>query len=78
MNITESIAYEISFEVAEFLRKTPEIKVFANHNIHRYLWHDERFLETSDVWNNPIYDTRDEMRNALKIYLEYRGDIPKK
>jgi hypothetical protein len=75
MNITESIAKEISFEVAEFLRKTPEIQVYANSNINQYQWRDSRFTETSDVWNNPSYDTRQEMRVALKTHLESKGDF---
>lgn len=75
MNITESIAKEISFELAEFLRKTPEIQVYANSNINKYQWRDGRFAETSDVWNNPSYDTRTEMRKALKTYLEQKGDF---
>jgi len=75
MNITESIAKEISFEVTEFLRKTPEIQVYANSNINQYQWRDGRFIETSDVWNNPSYDTRQEMRIALKTHLESKGDF---
>lgn len=75
MNIIESIAKEISNDVADFLIKTPEIQVYANSNINQYQWRDGRFFDTSDVWNNPSYDTRLEMREALKIHLESNGDI---
>ena len=75
MNITESIAKEISFEVAEFLRKTPEIQVYANSSINQYQWRDGRFKETCDVWENESYDTRGEMRAALKTHLEEKGDF---
>lgn len=73
MNITESIAKEISLELVEFLRKTPEIQVYAN--INQYRWRDGRYTETADVWSNPSYNTRAEMRQVLKNYLESKGDF---
>ena len=75
MNITESITNEISFELAEFLRKTQIIQVYINSDINQYQWCDSRFKETSDVWGNQSYDTRTEMRIALKKHLELTGDF---
>lgn len=75
MNITESIINELSVEsndsvYADFVRENTQIHVYANSNINKYQWRDSRFEETKDVWNNPMYDTRTEMRNALKTYIE--------
>jgi len=75
MNITESIGQEIGQDVASFLKKTPEIQIYANSNINRYQWRDGRYKETCDVWSNEDYASRMEMRTALMEYLKSKGDF---
>lgn len=75
MNITESIGKEIGVEVSNFLKKTPEIQIYANHNINRYQWMDGRFKETCDVWENEDHASRCEMKDVLMKHLKANGDF---
>jgi hypothetical protein len=75
MNITESIRKELNNEVSAYLNKTSEIQIYANTNIHKYQWCDNRFAETSNVWDNPNYDTRLELKRGLMEYIESKGDF---
>jgi hypothetical protein len=75
MNITEEIGAEISEEAVKFLKITPEIQVYANHNIQEYQWRDGRKEETCDTWKNPSYKTRSCMKEALEKYLIDNGYV---
>ena len=73
MNITKEIGEELG--LVEFLSKTPEIQIYSNHNCFKYLWCDNRYVETSDVWKNIHYDSRSELKIGLINYLKSNCDI---
>ena len=75
MNITEAIGKEISTEVSEFLKKTPEIQIYANHMTNTYQWRDGRFEKYCNVWYNENYECRGDMKTALVQYL--KNDLKK-
>jgi len=84
MNITKEIAEELGGKIKKILDNTPEIQIYANHNINEYQWRDNRYEEYSDTWKNKSYLTRRDLKNAIKEYLtkitmeekygEYYGD----
>lgn len=75
MNITVSIGVDLGVGVSNFLKKTPEIQIYANSDSQRYQWRDGRFEDTCDVWENPNYASRGEMKTKLMEHLKENGDL---
>ncbi len=73
MNITEEVVVALSenygSDVAEKLKNTTEIQIYANHSILEYQWRDSRFPKFSDVWENESYETRTELYEGINKYL---------
>lgn len=70
MNITKEITEDMSADVKAILIKTPEIQIYANHNISKYQWRDSRHANTTNVWDNVSYDTRSEIIDAITKHLK--------
>jgi len=75
MNITVSIGEELGVGVSDFLKKTPEIQIYANPQSLGYQWRDGRFKETCDVWSNKDFMRRDEVKTKLMEHLKSKGDF---
>jgi len=69
MNITKELGEELGEVFSKKLREIPEIQIFANHFIFKYQWRDLRYKKTSDTFKNKNYNTRFELKMAMKRYL---------
>lgn len=70
MNITKEVAEALGGEFKDYLNNTPEIQIYANHNLNEYQWRDLRYEEFSYIFENESYVSRLDLYDGIIKYLK--------